>query len=285
MGAAAIGGGAGALGGILAGAGGTPDQRTGTQGTSTSQLQVGPMSQDQQQLQQNSMQQYLQQLALADQYQNGIGAAQGIQNQAMGNYQDILNGRAFQASPEMQQQIQGQRNLAVQQSTADINNLINDRLKQMQGQAGQQGLRGQAYTQLQGDAMRNAAQQYGNTVRGADLQAAQQTMQMPYQQVAAQGAYVQGGSQMANNMMQQAMMNRQAAQNPYLLQLLQNERLATGQNVTNSNGMQTQYGQQGSLMGALIGGLGGAAGGYGAGAQAANANSQSAYAQSKTPQT
>jgi len=59
-GAIAGGAGAGALGGAIAGAQGTPNQYGNTTGStqSTSQLQLGPLSQTEAQLQQNSLQQY-----------------------------------------------------------------------------------------------------------------------------------------------------------------------------------------------------------------------------------
>lgn len=276
-----IGAAAGLAGGAVAGARGTPDQVTTQYGnqSGTSQTTLNPLSGEQQQLQQNSLQNYMRQLALAQQYEQNLGGAQDLQNQAQTQYGNVLSGKAFQASPQQQALIQQQRDSSVQQSTADINRLLDERLGQLGVQAGARGLRGQAYSQLQGDTVRTAAEQYGNTVRGADSAAAQQSLQMPYQTVAAQSPYIQNGMNFADSMNLQAQQNRMTAQNPYLLQLLQNERLQTGltSNTGNSSGQTVGKGEEGSFWGAVQGGLMGLGGGLGTGASAANAMNRPKY--------
>lgn len=269
-----IGAGLGAVGGAVAGARGTPDQVSTTNSSGTSQTVLNPINAQQSQLQQNSLDQYLQQMALANQYQQNMGQAQNYQDAAQSQAMNVLNGNAFNISPQQQALITQQRNQSVGQSTADINQLLNERLGALSQQAGQQGLRGQAYSQLQGDTMRTAAQQYGNTVRQADQQATGQALSMPYQTIAAQSPFIQGGMGFANAMNLQAQQNRVAAQNPYLLNLLQNERLATGMTNTTGNNQTVGKGQQGSFLGALQGFMSGGAGGLNAGAQAANAFKQ-----------
>lgn len=265
----------GALGGAVQGARDTPDNVTTTTGSSsnTSQTKLAPQTQDQLQLQQNSLQQYLQQIALAQQYEQGIGGADQMQGQARQQASQVLNGQAFNLTPQEQAAIMGQRNAVVGQSTADVNRLLDERLRDLNIQAGERGLRGQALSQLQGDTVRTAADQYGNAVRAADLQASQQSLQQPYQRVAAQSPFIQQGATLADQMRQQALTNRANSQNPYLLQLLQNERLQTGTQTQNgtTNGQQIGKGQEGSFLGALQGFFQGGTAGLAAGTKGQSA--------------
>lgn len=261
-----LGAGAGALGlagGAVAGARGTPDQvTTGTQNsTGSQQTTFAPESATEVMLKQQSFNNYLAGLNQQQNYENNIGSAQNIQNQAQAGVQGVISGQAFQLSPQEQQAIQAQRQAMVGQSTTDINKLLDQRLMEIGQQAGERGVRGQALSQLQGDSIRTAAEQYGNSVRQADLMSAQQSLAQPYQRVAAQSPFLQQGSNFANQMQLQAQQNRMAAQNPYLLGLTNDERMKSGvtQNQSSGSNQTVGKGEEGSFWGAVQGGLQGGA--------------------------
>lgn len=253
LGASLVGG----LGGAIAGATGTPDQRTSN--SSTSKTTFDPASAEERQLQQQSLQNYLQQMALGGQYEQGIGGKQGLQDQAMGAYGNVLSGQAFQMTPQEQAQLQALRGSMIDHANFDVNKMLDSRLSQLSNDAGARGLRGQAYSQLQGDALRGAADQMGNATRQANQVYAQQAINLPYQRLAAQNPYIQQGMSLADQMRLQAVQNRQTMQSPFLMQMLNNERMRSG--TTTQVGNATQYGQEGSLLGALAGFMGGAGSG------------------------
>lgn len=270
-------GGAGAAGGAIAGARGTPDQVNTQTGSSENygkqQTTFGPQSAQEQMLRQQSLNNYLAQQGMAQNYEQNIAGAQGIQNQAQAGIGQVLGGQAFSLTPQEQQAIQAQRDAMVGQSTADINKLLDQRLMEVGQQAGERGVRGQALSQLQGDQVRTAAEQYGNSVRQADLLSAQQSLSQPYQRVAAQSPFLQQGANFASQMQLQAQQNRLATQNPYLLNLLNDERLKGGITSTDAkgytSGQDVGKGEAGSFWGAVQGGLQGAAAGASAGSKAA----------------
>lgn len=228
---------------------GQTSQQTAQQGIETqdqvSRKTFDPVSAEEQALRQQSLQNYLQQLALADQYQQGVTGAQGLQDQARANILNLINGQGMAATPEEMALINQRRDAMVAQSSADVNRFIDERLNSLTRDAAARGVRGQALSQLQGDAIRAGADQLGAAVRQADMVAAEQAMQTPYQRISAQSPFLQSGLSLGDLMLQQAQQNRQIAQNPYLLQLLNQERLAggttatTGKNTSNTTGTQT----------------------------------------------
>lgn len=268
------GAGAGAIGGFLTGMEGTPDQLQYQDTTTTydnrSKLNLDPLSKEQRQLQQQSLQSYLQQLALAQQYEQGLGGAQGYQDLARQQAMGVLSGQGLQATPQEQALIEQQRAAQVGQAQADVQRFLDQNLSGLSNQAGARGLRGQALSELQGRALASSADQLGNASRQAAAQAAQAQLNAPYQRLAAQSPFLQQGVSFADQMRIQAQQNRQAAQNPYLLGLLQQERIATGeqrQSGTNRvQGVSRTPGQEGSFGQGLLGALGGASYGASAGA-------------------
>lgn len=233
------------IGGAIAGG---SDSET----TTTSQVNIPGAGAQEQQLQGISAEQAALQRALADQYERGIGSAQGLQSQAQQNYMDILTGKAYQPTAFEQQRIGDLRQGMVDQSMVDVNRLLDERLAGLNASAAQRGVRGQALSQLQGDALRSAAEQLGSTSRAASMQANQQLLNQGYQRVASQSPFIQQGSTLADMMRQQAFQNRQVTQSPYLLQLLNNERLAAA----SKSSTETTPGSVGGAIGGAIGGFG-----------------------------
>jgi hypothetical protein len=97
---------------------------------------------------------------------------------------------------------------------------------------------------------------------------------MPYQRLAAQAPFIQQGMTLADQMNLQAQQNRQLAQSPYLLGLLNQNRAAeatqhqTGTSTTQGNTYQP--GAQGSFLRGLSGAFSGGASGLGTGANVAS---------------
>lgn len=234
----------GGIAGAVKGAQGTPDV------TSTQTKSLAPMTEEQRQLQQQSLDQYAKQLEMANTYEQGINNAQGIQNQAQTGVQSILNGQAMQMTPQEQQNIMAIRNAQISQGSADINKLLDQRLQGLNASAASRGVRGQALSQLQGDSLRAGAEQFGQIQRTADLQAAQSAMSAPYTRIAAQQPFLTQGMSFADQMRLQAMQNRQVTQSPFMLDFLNKQRDQTSTSNT--------PGQEGDFWSGLSGGIAGA---------------------------
>lgn len=246
-------------GGIIAGARGTPDdvKTTTTDMTNTRSTQLNPLTEEQRQMQRQSFDNYLKQLALAQQYEEGIQGAQGYQDLARQQAMGIMSGNAMQATPEEVQQIMNQRNAQVAISQQTIQDFLNKNLQERLSDAGQRGMRGQALAQYESDAIKQAASELAQNTRQADLMSSQAMLNQPYQRINAMSPFIQGGISMRDQMIGQAQQNRVAAQNPFLMQMLQQERLGTG-TVTDTQKGSTQEvvkGEQGSFWGAVQGGL------------------------------
>lgn len=250
-GTAAILGGGALLGG-LAGSGG---------GESTTTRNVAPATQAERDQQTNSLNAYLAQQNLVNQQQNQLssdGSAFGLQNNSINSINSVLNGDAFNINPQQQAQIDNIRNASIQAGQGDIQDYLDSNLSKISNSAGVRGLRGQAVSQLQGDALGASAKQYGNLVNQANLTAANQALAVPYQQASLQANTANSNSNYANNIQQQAINNQQMLQNPTLLNYYQNERLGAAGQTTSTPG------SLGSVLGGALGGAGAAAGGIGA---------------------
>lgn len=232
--------GAGALGGAMAGS-----QKN--QVTQTTQLPGA--TEEERDLQRRSLEQYLAQLEQANRQEQQMQQLDPLRQQALQGYQDILSGQALQASPLDLQNIENIRRAQVQLGTQDIQSQLGDLLGQTANSAGLRNLRGQAFAELQGQNMEQAARQVGNVVNTAGLQAAQATQAAPYQRLQAQSPFLQQGLSYQDQLRQQAFANRQALQSPALMDSLLRERLASASTT------QTQPG--GGFAGALSGALGG----------------------------
>lgn len=230
----------GAALGLISGAGGSEQTTT---------RNVAPPSQRERDLQEQSFQNYLQQLQLAQQQEAGIQGGAGLQEAARGGIESILNGQSFAATPEEEARINQYRQALVDQGAFDVQNLINQNVQRLTASAADRGVRGQALSELQSQGINSGAQQLGSIVRQANVTAAQQLMDNPYRRAQLQGSLANQNANFMENLRQQAIQNRQQLQNPALMQTLQNERLAAAGSTTV---------QPGSLGGAIGGALGGA---------------------------
>ena len=240
---------AGGLGGAAKGAKGTPSQ-TQTQTTSIQ----GPGAQEQQ-LQSQSLANYMQQQNLAKGLEGQIGATQSFQDLARQGAQGLIGGEAFALSPEEQARIQSMRDALIQQGTANVGFQTQQGLQQAVGSAAGRGLRGQALGSLQARVLESQQRNVADIANQANTLAAQQALQMPMQRVGLQQGMIGQGMTLADQLRQQAIQNREALQNPVLMNALQRDRLA------NTTTTQVTPGQKGSLGAAIAGGMAGAAGG------------------------
>jgi hypothetical protein len=268
---------AGGLGGAISGGKGEPEQvQKQSENSSTAQNSSGtqrttfdPVSGQQKQLQDMSLENYFKQQGLADQGDASIQRLQGSQDQSLRTAGGLMDGSAMALTPEEQQRIGGIRDSLVTQGGNDIQQFMDKNLGNIQQSAGVRGLRGQAVTSLQGQAMDTGAQQMRGVVDNANNQAAQLALQMPGQRAALQSSTAQQFYSLPDVLRQSAQSNRQLLQNPALLQLLQGERLAGGTTTNNASNSQTSNsstvgvtpGKPGGFMAGLGGMLSGAAGG------------------------
>lgn len=208
-------------------------------------------------LQNQSFSNYMQQLALQNQQENSISGGANIQGSSRNVLDSILGGGSFNLSPEEQQRIENVRSATIAAGQGDIQNFVNDNLSGVSNAAGARGVRGQALSELQGRAINEGTKQYGNLVGQANLTAAQQSQQAPLQRIALQGGFAQNNANFQDQLRQQAIQNRGQLQNPALLNMLQNERLAAaGTTVSTPSNL-------GTVLGGALGGAGSLMGAYG----------------------
>jgi hypothetical protein len=237
--------GAGAIGGAVKGAKGTPEQ---VQNQTT---QIAPAGAQEQALQQQSLQNYTQAQALASGLEGQTGSAQTFQDQARQAGQNILSGQAMQLTPQEQQQIADLRSALINQGQVDINTQMRTGIQGAQSDAANRGLRGQAMGALQGQVMQAGTDAMGRLSTSANTQSANAAMQMPYQRIAAQQGMIGQGMSLADQLRQQAVTNRMNLQNPALMGMYANERIAGA-----SRQMSTPA-QGGGFWDAVTGALGG----------------------------
>lgn len=238
--------------GVASAVGGLVSGLSGSETNTTKNL--APPSAQELALQQDSFQNYLKQQALADQQEQGIAGAGALQGQARDYAGKVLDGSAFNLTPQQQAAIQGVRDATVTQGTANINNFVDDRLKQLQGDAAARGVRGQAYSDIQASGVNEGTRQLGSMINQANTTAAQQAMDNPYRQAQLQSSNANAYSSMQDNMRQQAISNRNQLQNPALMNTLQTERNNAAGTTTNTPG------NIGSALGGVAGGVGSALG-------------------------
>ena len=255
--------------GAAKGAKGTPEKKQFNESQTTFDA---PTAQEQD-LQGQSIQNYLRQQQLAQQQESGIEELNPLRQQALQQSQDVLSGQAFNLSPDEQARIMAQRQALIDQSATGINRNLQEQTQQLQAGAGIRNLRGQAAAELQGNALRASNQSLTDVTNQANSLAAQQALALPQQRISAQTPYAQQGLTLRDQLLQQAQANRSALQNPVMLQLLNQQRLASG--VTRST--TTQPGQKGGFWNGVLGGLGGAFSGLGAGVNLAGGLQELGY--------
>lgn len=245
----AIGAGLGAVnavGGAIKGARGTP--ATGAVLPGKSKMQKS--------LEKDSLANYQAQQQLVQGQEQAMQSANQLRDPAIQAYLQQISGEAFNLSPQEQANIEGLRSALVNQGRADIQNFVDEGLVQATSGAAARGLRGQALGQTRGGVISKGAQQIGSVVNQANALAAQQAMNLPFQRVAAQQQALQTGLTYGDTLRNQAAQNRQQLQSPYLLNQLQNDRLARA----------GQAAQPGGFWGGVTGGITGLSTGLGSAA-------------------
>lgn len=216
------------LGSLVGGLAGGSDE------TQTRTVNIAPPSGMERDAQEKSWQSYLQQLNLAQQGEQGIQGGAGVQGAARQSLESILGGQAFNLTPEEQQRIQDIRSSMISQGSDEVQKMINENIQRANASAATRGVRGQALSELQGRGISAGAEQMGNLVQQANLVAAQQAQQAPLQRIGLQGGLANQNANFMEQLRQQAIANRQALQNPVLMNNLQQERMAAA-GVTNTN--------------------------------------------------
>lgn len=254
-----IGAAVGATGGIISGARGTPDQLQ-YQDT-TSSMELGDRSIKQRNMEQYSYNQYLKQLEAANLSQKIATESDPLRQAALAQQLGLLTGEAFAGPNEQEQaQIDALRQSMVTQGSQDINKMLDERMRQTVSGAAGRGLRGQALGELQGRVIDAGSEELGRLVNQANLTAAQNAISLPQQRLAMQNQAANQAQAYTNMLAQQALQNRTITQNPYLMQQLQNERLATA---TQKQGTVNRTpGAKGGFWNAVTGGLGGSMAGW-----------------------
>lgn len=259
----AVGAGVGGLGGLIGGVRGTPEQNQNT----TSQTTFAPKSSREQQLLNQSRKQYEQGVKLAGQYEGEIGQYDPLQQAAIQQQLGLLSGEAFGLTPQEMEQLNMLRSSMVQQGSADVNKMLDERLRQSLSHAAGRGLRGQALAEIQGRVIDSGAEELGRIQNQANQFYAQQAINTPLNRINAQAGAANTGLNIQQILQQQAIQNRNALQNPFALQAMMEERMRSG--VTTGN--QNTPGQGGGFWGGVQGLLGGVGGGLSAGANAGQA--------------
>lgn len=199
---------------------------------STKQTTFAAPGDQERKLQQQSIDAYLKQQQLTGQAEQGLSGADQYEQASQRAGLDILNGNAFNPTQSEQQRISDLRNQLLQESQGNINQFLQEGETGATRQAGLRGLRGQAASQIQGQVLKLGADQYGQALRSANTQAAQQYLQLPQQRIAAQQGLIGQGLSFADQLRNQAIQNQLLLQSPIALQTLMNERLAGGKTTT-----------------------------------------------------
>jgi hypothetical protein len=237
----------------------TVEDTKNTQGFT--QLQLGSKDPIQAQLERSSLEQFKKQQALVAQQEADIAQRAGLEAAGRGTLADIAGGGAFALSPEEQARIDQLRQSEIDVGSNEINRLLDQRLGELQANLAQRGVRGQAASQLQADVLGEGARSLESRILAANQNAAQQALALPGQRVGIQAGVGQNLANFQDQARQQAIANRQALQDPVLLQQLRDERLKTGKQVTDqttsgktsTTGTQSAGGRA-SAIGTLAGG-------------------------------
>ncbi len=224
-------------------------EKTGTS-NQTSQTTFDARSQPEQELLDSSISNYKRQQDLVGQQEAGIAAREGLQTSARGGLQSIIGGEAFDLSPSEQARIDRLRGADIAASSDAVNNLLNERLAMTSADAARRGIRGQAFTQLQGDAIAEAARNLNTATLDANRNASNLAVTLPGQRAGVQAQTAGQFADFGDQLQQQAIQNRQSLQDPIALQQMLDERLKGGKTTTSgttsdkttSTGTSTQTG-------------------------------------------
>lgn len=218
-----------------------------TGGTSqTSKTEFAPKSAAEQALLDQSIANFGRQGALVDSAEAAISGRGGIQSSARDTLGGIMSGQAFDLTKGEQARIDRLRQADIDIGSNAINALLTERLGEVSADAARRGVRGQAFSQLQGDALGEAAKSLERRTLDANRNAAEQAIALPGQRAGLQASTAGGLADFQDLATQQAIKNRQDLQDPVALQQMLDERLKGGTTTSSgkTNQTTTQTGKQ-----------------------------------------
>lgn len=221
----------------------TTEEKGSTESTTTSnQTQTttfAPRSAEEQALLDASIANFTQQGALVDDLEARIAGRDPTQDAARSTLASVLGGQAFDLTAGEEARINRLRDADISASRSAVDELLSQRLGETSADAARRGLRGQAFTQLQGDAIGTAARELNMATLDANRTAAANAIAMPGQRAGIQANTAAGFADFADAARQQAIQNREALQDPVALQQLLDERLRGGTTTTSGTNATT----------------------------------------------
>lgn len=206
----------------------TRDQtQTGTiENVGETTTELAAKSQTQEQLESASLANFLEQQKLVKAQEQALAGRADLQTAGRDVLGDIAGGEAFGLTSDEQARINALRQSEIDVGSQAVNQLLDQRLGELQANLAQRGVRGQAASQLQADTLGEATQSLERRILAANQNAAQQALAMPGQRVGIQAQVGQGLADFQEQARQQAIVNRQQLQDPSLLRALREDRLA-----------------------------------------------------------
>ncbi len=210
--------------------------------TSSSQTTFAPRGPEEQALLNASIDNFGKQGVLVDNAEKSITERLGTQTGARDTLGGIFSGQAFDLTDSENARINNLRNADISASSNAVNELLDRRLAETSADAARRGVRGQAFSQLQGDAIRSSAQELNRATLDANRTAAGNAIAMPGQRVGIQAGSAGQFANFSDAAAQQAIDNRKALQDPVAAQQLLDERLRGGVTTGTTNTDQTTTG-------------------------------------------
>jgi len=200
---------------------------TDTTGTSSqvSRTTFDPKSALEESLLNGSLENLNKQTQLVEGLEAGIAGREGVQSGARGTLEDVLSGRAYETTDLERGRIDAVRRADLDIGTRQMGGFLDERLAQLQAEAAQRGVRGQAYSQLQGDVVGEAASSLENRILEANRQAAQSEIDMTGRRVSTQAGVAGSFADFKDIATQKAIENREGLRNPDELAAERDERL------------------------------------------------------------
>lgn len=212
-----------------------------TTGTSsqTSQTEFASRTPEEQQLLDASIENFGAEGDLVDRFEAGITGRGDVQAGARDTLGSVLSGDAFALTGDEQARINALRDADISASSNAVNALLTERLGEVSADAARRGVRGQAFSQLQGDAIGEAAKSLERATLDANRTAAGHALAMPGQRVGIQANTAGGFADFQDAAIQTAIKNRHDLQDPVAMQALLDERLRGGKTTTSGTTGQT----------------------------------------------
>lgn len=179
-----------------------------------------------------SINNFNQQQNLASDFESGIRDREGLQSGARDSLGGILSGDAFNVSQGEQARIDALTGAQLSQGESRVNRILDERLGQLNADAAQRGVRGQAFSQLQTGLVSEAADQLTEQQLAANVTGANLALELPGNRVGLQAQTAGGLAAFGDDAKQQAIQNREGLQNINALNQIRDERLKGGKTST-----------------------------------------------------